>query len=179
MHFFHERQLRIIGHNAHALVLKAIPTHREKDKKATCPYNNYYLSMYTLISTGASALGSVFRKTDDSESHQVVQYLIRNGINYVDVAPWYGHGKGETVLGQVGRRIQWRRQSSDWVGEPYDKGVSKRQNLSWKKLSGVRGFQKPPSIRHRNQSSDWVGVSMTRKTPHHHHHLDTSLNPEL
>ncbi|XP_060065389.1 uncharacterized protein LOC132545707 isoform X2 [Ylistrum balloti] len=49
---------------------------------------------------GASALGSVFRQTDNSESYQVVKYVIKNGINYIDVAPWYGHGKAETVLGQ-------------------------------------------------------------------------------
>ncbi|XP_069110494.1 uncharacterized protein [Argopecten irradians] len=54
----------------------------------------------SVISYGASALGSVFRETNNSESHQVVKYLIRNGINYIDVAPWYGHGKGETVLGE-------------------------------------------------------------------------------
>ncbi|OWF55500.1 L-galactose dehydrogenase-like [Mizuhopecten yessoensis] len=54
----------------------------------------------SVLSFGASSLGSVFRKTDNSESHQVVKYLIKNGINYVDVAPWYGHGKAETVLGE-------------------------------------------------------------------------------
>lgn len=35
------------------------------------------------------------------ESVQVVHHAIKNGINYIDVAPWYGHGKAETVLGKV------------------------------------------------------------------------------
>ena len=51
--------------------------------------------------TGASSLGSVFHETDDTESRKVVEYVIKNGINYIDTAPWYGHGKSERVLGKV------------------------------------------------------------------------------
>lgn len=51
--------------------------------------------------TGASSLGSVFRETNDGESIKVVHHAIKSGINYIDVAPWYGHGKAETVLGKV------------------------------------------------------------------------------
>lgn len=51
--------------------------------------------------TGASSLGSVFRETNDEESIKVVHHAIKSGINYIDVAPWYGHGKAETVLGKV------------------------------------------------------------------------------
>ena len=50
---------------------------------------------------GASSLGSVFRSTNESESIKVVHEALRSGINYIDVAPWYGHGKAETVLGKV------------------------------------------------------------------------------
>ncbi|XP_012935641.1 L-galactose dehydrogenase [Aplysia californica] len=52
------------------------------------------------LSFGASSLGSVFRATDDAESAQVLTHAIKSGINYVDTAPWYGHGKSETVLGK-------------------------------------------------------------------------------
>ncbi|KAJ7381281.1 hypothetical protein OS493_001399 [Desmophyllum pertusum] len=52
------------------------------------------------LSFGASSLGSVFRETNNLESIQVVHHAIKSGINYIDVAPWYGHGKAETVLGQ-------------------------------------------------------------------------------
>ena len=51
--------------------------------------------------TGASSLGSVFRETNDEESIKVVHHAIKSGINYIDVAPWYGHGKAETVLSKV------------------------------------------------------------------------------
>ena len=53
------------------------------------------------VTTGASSLGSVFRQTNDDESIKVVHHAIKSGINYIDVAPWYGHGKAETVLGKV------------------------------------------------------------------------------
>jgi len=35
------------------------------------------------------------------ESIKVVHHAIKSGINYIDVAPWYGHGKAETVLGKA------------------------------------------------------------------------------
>ena len=54
-----------------------------------------------LFTVGASSLGSVFRETNDLESSTVVHHAIKSGINYIDVAPWYGHGKAETVLGKV------------------------------------------------------------------------------
>lgn len=53
------------------------------------------------IMSGASSLGSVFRETNEPESIKVVHHAIKSGINYIDIAPWYGHGKAETVLGKV------------------------------------------------------------------------------
>ena len=53
------------------------------------------------VMSGASSLGSVFRETNELESIKVVHHAIKSGINYIDVAPWYGHGKAETVLGKV------------------------------------------------------------------------------
>lgn len=55
----------------------------------------------SILSYGASSLGSVFHETDDTESRKVVEYVIKNGINYIDTAPWYGHGKSERVLGKA------------------------------------------------------------------------------
>ncbi|XP_033762941.1 L-galactose dehydrogenase-like [Pecten maximus] len=53
------------------------------------------------LSYGAAALGSVFRDTDDAEGLKVVEYVVKHGVNYIDVAPWYGHGKAEKVLGRA------------------------------------------------------------------------------
>lgn len=44
---------------------------------------------------------NVFRSTNESESIEVVREALRQGINYIDVAPWYGHGLAEKVLGKV------------------------------------------------------------------------------
>ena len=54
-----------------------------------------------LYVTGVSALGSVFRPTIDAEGMSVVEAAVKAGINWFDAAPWYGHGKGETVFGRV------------------------------------------------------------------------------
>lgn len=53
------------------------------------------------LSFGASSLGNVFRSTNESESIEVVREALRQGINYIDVAPWYGHGLAEKVLGKA------------------------------------------------------------------------------
>ena len=43
----------------------------------------------SIVSLGASALGSVYRETDSAESIAVVQNSIKAGINLIDAAPWY------------------------------------------------------------------------------------------
>lgn len=50
---------------------------------------------------GASSLGSVFHETRLSESISAVEAAIDGGINFIDVSPYYGHYKAETVLGQA------------------------------------------------------------------------------
>ncbi|MDE6270164.1 MAG: aldo/keto reductase [Muribaculaceae bacterium] len=53
------------------------------------------------LSFGASSLGSVFRDTKESEAIAAVYAAIENGINFIDVSPYYGHYKAETVLGKA------------------------------------------------------------------------------
>jgi len=57
------------------------------------------------LSFGASSLGGVFRDTDDTESVKLVENAVRQGINYIDTAPWYGQGRSETVLGKAFKNI--------------------------------------------------------------------------
>lgn len=54
---------------------------------------------------GASSLGSVFRETNEKESCEAVEAAIEGGINFIDVSPYYGHYKAETVLGKALRNI--------------------------------------------------------------------------
>jgi aryl-alcohol dehydrogenase-like predicted oxidoreductase len=55
----------------------------------------------SVLSFGASSLGSVFRETDDAESIRTVHTAVDLGINLIDVSPYYGLTKAETVLGKA------------------------------------------------------------------------------
>lgn len=55
----------------------------------------------SVLSFGASSLGSVFRETDDAESVRTVHTAVDLGINLIDVSPYYGLTKAETVLGKA------------------------------------------------------------------------------
>lgn len=56
------------------------------------------VSVYSL---GASAFGSVYSETDDDECINLLKTALNRGVNLIDTAPWYGHGKAEKVLGKV------------------------------------------------------------------------------
>lgn len=57
------------------------------------------------LSFGASSLGSVFRDTKESEAIAAVHTVVEAGMNFIDVSPYYGHYKAETVLGKALREI--------------------------------------------------------------------------
>lgn len=60
----------------------------------------------SIIGFGASPLGAEFGKIDPEEGCRAVHYAVANGINYFDVAPYYGRTLAETRLGEflAGRR---------------------------------------------------------------------------
>ncbi|MBR5849884.1 MAG: aldo/keto reductase [Alistipes sp.] len=57
------------------------------------------------LSFGASSLGSVFRSTKEEEALEAVYTAIEGGMNFIDVSPYYGHYKAETVLGKALQNI--------------------------------------------------------------------------
>lgn len=59
----------------------------------------------SILSFGASSLGSVFRNIDENEGIKTVHTAIDNGINLIDVSPYYGLTKAETVLGKAIKEI--------------------------------------------------------------------------
>ena len=61
--------------------------------------------MISHLSFGASSLGSVFHETNEKDSFAAVEAAIDGGINFIDVSPYYGHYKAETVLGKALRNI--------------------------------------------------------------------------
>ncbi len=55
----------------------------------------------SILSFGASSLGGVFRPTDDAASIRTVHTALDLGINFIDVSPYYGATRAETVLGRA------------------------------------------------------------------------------
>ena len=53
------------------------------------------------LSFGASSLGGVFHSIKEDEGIKAVFTAVENGINFIDVSPYYGHYKAETVLGKA------------------------------------------------------------------------------
>lgn len=53
------------------------------------------------LSFGASSLGGVFHGVREDDGIQAVITAVENGINFIDVSPYYGHLKAETVLGKA------------------------------------------------------------------------------
>lgn len=59
----------------------------------------------SLLSLGASALGGVFADIDPAQGIRMVHEAVAQGVNFIDVAPYYGFTKAETVLGQALRTL--------------------------------------------------------------------------
>jgi L-galactose dehydrogenase len=57
------------------------------------------------LSFGASSLGGVFHDINEKEGIRTVHTAIDNGINFIDVSPYYGFTKAETVLGKALKEI--------------------------------------------------------------------------
>ena len=63
------------------------------------------------LSFGASSLGGVFHDLKEKEGIQAVFTAIEAGMNFIDVSPYYGHYKAETVLGKALKDIIFLRKS--------------------------------------------------------------------
>ena len=57
------------------------------------------------LSFGASSLGGVFHGIREDEAIDAVYTAVGEGINFIDVSPYYGHLKAETVLGKALRNL--------------------------------------------------------------------------
>jgi len=55
---------------------------------------------------GASSLGGVFHSIREEEGIRAVHTAVDGGINFIDVSPYYGHLKAETVLGKALKEIK-------------------------------------------------------------------------
>ena len=50
---------------------------------------------------GASSLGGVFHSIREDDGIRAVHVAVDNGINFIDVSPYYGYLMAETVLGKA------------------------------------------------------------------------------
>jgi aryl-alcohol dehydrogenase-like predicted oxidoreductase len=57
------------------------------------------------LSFGASSLGGVFHSLREEDGIKAVHTAVDNGINFIDVSPYYGHEKAEIVLGKALKEI--------------------------------------------------------------------------
>jgi L-galactose dehydrogenase len=55
----------------------------------------------SIVGYGASPLGQEYGSIDPAEGQRAVHYAIERGINYFDVAPYYGRTLAETRLGEA------------------------------------------------------------------------------
>ena len=57
------------------------------------------------LSFGASSLGGVFHSVKEADAIEAVFTAVELGMNFIDVSPYYGHYKAETVLGKALKEI--------------------------------------------------------------------------
>src|SRR2546430_17057122 len=60
------------------------------------------------VGCGGGGIGQVWGATTEAESVRTIHRALELGVNFFDVAPGYGHGKAEEVLGRAlhGRQEQ-------------------------------------------------------------------------
>jgi len=77
------------------------------------------------LSFGASSLGGIFHSLNEEEGIETVHAAVDNGINFIDVSPYYGHCKAEVLLGKALRNIERNRYYlSTKVGRYGENGVN-------------------------------------------------------
>ena len=66
------------------------------------PYRTWGSRVVSQLSFGVSALGGCYGDAGgQAEATALIHEAVRRGINLIDAAPWYGHGKAESVLGEA------------------------------------------------------------------------------
>ncbi|XP_077302274.1 uncharacterized protein LOC143922816 isoform X2 [Arctopsyche grandis] len=53
------------------------------------------------LSLGGGAFSSFYGGLNEEEAIKTIQDAIKQGINFIDTAPWYGQGTSETILGKA------------------------------------------------------------------------------
>ncbi|KFM61768.1 General stress protein 69, partial [Stegodyphus mimosarum] len=59
----------------------------------------------SVLGLGGSELALCYGISEEQEGINTVLEAVKSGINYIDTAPFYGHGKAEKVLGKALKNI--------------------------------------------------------------------------
>ena len=59
----------------------------------------------SVLGYGASSLGGVFHQVTETEGIRAVLTAVEQGINFIDVSPYYGYYRAETVLGKALKQL--------------------------------------------------------------------------
>lgn len=62
-----------------------------------------------ILSMGAASLGSIYHPVSQQQADETVKTALENGVNYFDVAPYYGLTKAETALGAALKGVPRQR----------------------------------------------------------------------
>ncbi|XP_033196720.1 uncharacterized protein LOC117160226 [Bombus vancouverensis nearcticus] len=57
--------------------------------------------MVSKLSFGGGPLGCHYGTYDEGQAIEAIRQGIKQGINYIDTAPWYGQGRSETTIGKA------------------------------------------------------------------------------
>ena len=97
------------------------------------------------LTLGGGGLGQVWGKTSRKEALETVAIALDHGINHLDVAPMYGRGEAESVIGEAlkgksgdGLYITTKCQ----VGTPADQKVYEKLNASLTNSLKIMGREK-------------------------------------
>ncbi|GAV02736.1 hypothetical protein RvY_13263 [Ramazzottius varieornatus] len=79
------------------------PEFHDRDSVAKLRFN--YVGntgmQFCALGFGGSALGGIFGNVDEAKAIQTVHLALKQGVNYIDTAPWYGDGQSESILGKA------------------------------------------------------------------------------
>lgn len=97
------------------------------------------------LTLGGGGLGQVWGKTTREEALKTVAMALDYGINHLDVAPMYGRGEAESVIGEA---LQGRSRDDLYittkcqVGTPTDQKVYDKLNASLTNSLKIMGMEK-------------------------------------
>ena len=91
---------------------------------------NFQVSAITL---GGGGIGMVWGPTTDEECVETVKQAVASGINIIDVAPVYGRGKAEEIVGQAWPELNPKPLIATKVCRPMGPGPN-QQGLSRKHI---------------------------------------------